>query len=1801
MLRMSGIPFARREYLVICLLLGLSAVGQAQSGNPLNEPIGNPGIRPTAADGRVLNLDFETGDLTDWKAEGAAFTQQPIRGEIDKNRPFGEGKKSQHTGEYWIGGYEKLRDDPTGTLTSVSFPVTQPWASFLIGGGAHAETRVELVRADTQQVFYRISGKNQEEMVPVVVNLQSVRGKEIFIRLIDQHTGGWGHLNFDDFRFHAQQPRFRQAIHQPASVFSLTDAYPHAGLAPEEAARVMQVPPGFKVQVVAGEPEVTQPIAMAIDDRGRIWVAEAHTYPLRAEPGQGRDRIVIFEDHDLDGYFETKKIFIEGLNLVSGLEVGFGGIWVGAAPYLMFIPDRDGDDVPDAPAAVPDRSGLQFPADVPPAAVVLLDGWHWEDTHETLNSFIWGPDGWLYGCHGVFTHSVVGKPGTPAADRQPLNAGIWRYHPVRHEFEVFAHGTSNPWGVDYNAVGDFFCTACVIPHLYHIIPGARYQRQAGQHFNPHTYDDIKTIARHRHFVGNQWNNDDRARSNDLGGGHAHSGALIYQGGAWPQQYQGQLFMNNIHGNRLNVDQLIPEGSGYAGDRAPDFLLTGDQWSQMLYLTCGPDGQVYVIDWYDANQCHHGRVDGHDRSNGRIYRIAYGAAPLVRVNLAELTSAQLYREALLNENEWYVRHARRLLQERVAAGQLTPEAAKQLLFQSDPQLQVPADQPRQQVRWLSLAQVLLGPAALEELIRPAALADIQKLTPEARAYGIRLLSEVPLAPETVARRTALARAETDPRVRLAIAAALQKQPLEQRWGILEALLTHAEDAQDHNLPLMLWYAMEPLAEVAPERALALALSAGGDFPMLREFMIRRLGSGDPQRSLELLMTGLEQATTADVQLTFLRGIYGTVRGNKLQPPADWPALARRLAGSSDRTVVVLTHSVSSWLGDAAAVAQLARLATGRESAESRRQAFRTLVDLRHEVLAELIPQLVQEPELRRDALRAAAVVGTPQISQAILELYGTLTPAEKVDARNSLASRAGTAAQLLAAVEANQVPKGDLTADLIRQLRNLNDAEVQRLLERVWGVARESSADRQRQMAEYRAVIEDPRGPEPDIELGRALFSKTCQQCHQLFGTGGKVGPDITGANRGDLNYLLSNIVDPSAVMAKEYQPHILATADGRVITGIIQEETPTTISVRTTNELLTLAVSEIEERRQSEQSMMPDDQLRPLNSLELRSLFAYLQSPGQVPLKGTPATIGQFYNGTDLTGWRSTREEDAPLWTVEQGEIVGRSAGLKHNAFLMSELSLENFRFSCEVLLKGNVGNSGIQFRSTPLSDGEVQGYQADIGPGWWGKLYEERGRGLLHDREAAIRPGDWNTYEILAIGSRVRTYLNGVLCVDRTDPVAARKGLLAFQLHSGGPMEVRFRNLQLQLVDVMPPQAAAGFVPGTFPQSAGGAYAGSEIRWKKTQLDNKFRSEGVCIADFNNDGRMDIAAGSQLYLRDDTAPDGWLRVTIAEELREFDPKVYSDSFMNYAEDLNGDGYLDLIVVDFPGKQTWWFENTLGTATREGDATGSTSWPRHEITPITANESPQYLDLTGNGRRELLCGVGGNIMAYLTPQSHPQAKWKINPVSLPGAPGTERFSHGLGAGDLNGDGRHDVVITSGWWEAPPAGSDPTQPWVFHSHSFGPACSQMIVFDFDGDGDQDVLSASAHDFGIWWHEQVAADDGEPQFVQHEIDKSFSETHAVVLADINGDGLPDFVTGKRWWSHAGGGPGGDQPAVLHWFELRRDGGTAQWIRYEIDTESGVGTAFEVGDINGDGLLDIAISNKRGTFVFEQLRKE
>lgn len=837
---------ADRSDTYYCTIAGHRAAGMEGRLDVTDTPRERSEGVPPERDGQTLPLDFESGTLENWTATGTAFGV--VDGAVSS---LPGGRSTGHAGSYWVSSGARggaLR----GTLTSVPFRVTHPYASFLVSGGAFAGTRAEIVLRDGGEVLYAISGSDHGMLRPAVADLSAHLGKDIFIRLVDEESGAtvaaylkehpWAYIAFDHFRFHAARPFFpNEVTATEVRPMPPLDHVLHAGLSAEEAAGAMKVPDGFTVTLAAAEPDVVRPIAFALDDRGRLWVAEAHTYPVRAPDGEGRDRILIFEDTTGDGRLDSRKVFIEGLNLVSGIELGFGGVWVGAAPYLMFIPIEPGTDRPAGPPQV------------------LLDGWGYQDTHEMLNTFTWGPDGWLYGTHGVFTRSNVGKPGAADTERVRLNGAIWRFHPTTHAFEVVAEGTSNPWGLDFNDYGHAFTTVCVIEHLYHVVPGARYTRQAGKHFNPHTFDDIRTIADHLHWAGDQGPHAGNRRSDAAGGGHAHAGAMIYLGGdGWPGQSRNTIFMNNIHGYRTNTDILQRKGSGYVGAHGADFLFTNDSWSQMLNFRYGPDGSVHVTDWYDKNQCHSSNPKIHDKTLGRIFKITHASDRRVQVDLSKLPSEEL-AALQLHRNDWYVRHARRILQERGRDPKVHAILKRTLREHPDT---------TRKLRALWALHVTGG-------LNPRDAVDLLDHPDEyLRAWAVSLLVEDRRPSNDVLRRFArLARQDRSPMVRLYLASALQRIPAGRRWEVLEELAAHEEDAEDHNLPLMVWYAAEPLAEVDMVRALELA--ERGRLPRIFSFMVQRVGAIGTQDALRVLTDRLGRTTDGAQQAELLKGITAIV--------------------------------------------------------------------------------------------------------------------------------------------------------------------------------------------------------------------------------------------------------------------------------------------------------------------------------------------------------------------------------------------------------------------------------------------------------------------------------------------------------------------------------------------------------------------------------------------------------------------------------------------------------------------------------------------------------------------------------------------------------------------------------------------------------------------------------------------------------------------------------------------------------------------------------------------------------------
>lgn len=1330
--------------------------------SPSADPTPKEGILPAGKDGKPLNLDFEAGTLKDWTAEGDAFKDQPIQGDTVASRR-GD-MKSNHQGKFWIGGYEKHQDKPKGTLTSVPFVVTQPWGSFLVAGGPHEkETCVEIVAG--KDVIFRAAGDESETLKRVAVDLTKYVGQEIQIRIVDTHTGHWGHVNFDDFRFHSEKPAVPERAAPPA------DPYKYVGQKPADAAKNMTVPDGFSVKLFAGEPDVHQPIAMCTDDRGRLWVVEAYVYPKR-NPAKGPllpeaerkngDKILIFEDTDGDGVHDKKTVFMEGLNLVSGIEYGFGGLWVGAAPYFLFIPIGENDKAGEPK--------------------ILLDGWGYQDTHETLNSFIWGPDGWLYGCHGVFTHSNVGKPGAKDAERQKINAGIWRYHPTKHTFEVFCHGTSNPWGLDYNQYGDFFIEACVIPHLWHMVQGARYERQGGQHFNPYTYTEIGTIAKHRHYVGNQWNNNDRLKSDDLGGGHAHSGLLCYQGGLWPKEYHGKLFMGNIHGHRLNVDEVKPKGSSYEGDRNPDFLLSHDKTCIIVALQMAPDGNVYFTDWSDKQVCHTGNVEIWDRTNGRVFKIVHkDTKPVKGLDLQKLTDAELVK-LQTSDNEWMVRHARRILQERYGEKKADAEVVTALVKAFTEEKDTGK---RLRTMWAMHAvggvpddvfvnctnerdeQVRAWNVTLGAQERPAKAAD--------------MLKGLSLDPSLIVRRHQLAAAQ----------GLTGRDYSDVVRALLEQLRPKSPpDADDPLLPHLLWYALEPV--VAADPALGLNTAARSPLPSLLPHAARRAGAAGATRELVL---ALGRAKTDAQVLAYLAGLQEANKGKRTaDAPKGWADAYVKLSKSESADVRNTALSLAVVYGDETALATLAtRLADTKEPAAARSAALATLLDVRYAKLPPILFGLLEEPTFRAPAIRALAAYDAAGIPARVLAIYPQLNTAEKRDAIATLASRPAFAKLLLAAVEAKKLPASEIPGETIRQLRSFNDKELNATIAAVWGTVRDTPADRKKLIGDWQKKLTANALSNADLGAGRAVYNKVCAQCHTLYGVGGKVGPEITGANRGDINYLLDNVFDPSAVIQKEYAATKVELTDGRSLIGIVKEENARTLTLVTATETLTIPVKDIDKRTPSELSMMPDDLTKPLNETQLKNLFAYLKHTQQVLPLADAENAKEFFNGKDLTNW----DGDATVWSVQNGEIVGKSEkGLKANNFLKSSMDVTDFKLSLKVKLTPNEANSGIQFRSVPIEGGEMRGPQADVGKGWWGKLYEESGRGLLvkEGGEKFVKENEWNDYVVEAIGPKVKIWINGELVCDYTDDKLAKRGQIAVQVHSGGPTEVRFKDVKLEV-----------------------------------------------------------------------------------------------------------------------------------------------------------------------------------------------------------------------------------------------------------------------------------------------------------------------------------------------------------------------------------------------------------------------
>ncbi len=993
-----------------------------------------------------------------------------------------------------------------------------------------------------------------------------------------------------------------------------------------EAARSFKMPPGFKVTVFASEPEVRQPIAMAFDPRGRLWVAENYTYAeakVRYDTNLA-DRVLIFADTNHDGRFDTRTVYFDRAKILTSVEVGLGGVFLLCPPRLLFIPDRNHDDIPDGEPEV------------------LLDGFDVTggNHHTFANGLRWGPDGWLWGRVGISNTPRIGRPGTPEAERVRMNGGIWRYHPTRHIVEAVCHGTTNPWGNDWNAMGEPFFINTVIGHLWHAIPGAHFKLMYGDDVNPHSYGLIDQHADHYHFdTGAGWTKSRAAAdgssfaeaSDLLGGGHAHTGLMIYQGNNWPDEYRGRLFTLNFHGRRINVEHLERQGSGYVGKHDRDFLTVGDPWFRGIDLITGPDGGVFIADWSDTGECH--ESDGVHRSSGRIYKVTYGNPNPPSVGDLTKLSAKKLVPLLFEQNEWVARQARRVLADRFLETGKAPSVAAELRRTFSKAQKTP-----QKLRALWALDAIGAVASdwlLEQtrdpdeyvrswavrLLADRVAADVRILTAtasDAASNGQRTKPGPSRRTSPAARFTELARNDPSAFVRLYLASALQKLPLDSRRALALALVGHAEDADDHNLGLMLWFGIEPLVGAQPEVGSELATAS--QHRIVRQFIARRLAEDLETRpdGLERLLAAVQNAGDAFTPQAqdLLRGMSEALRGwRKAKPPASWAAFASLASACDDAEILDRVRSLGVVFGDGRALGDVRHILTDPGADPiARRNALHTMLDRKLENLSPLLKQLLNDEALRTDATIGLLEIGDPDGPDLAVSRYQSGVARDHESLLTALVTRSNAASVLLQAIADGRIPRTDLTPFHARQITSLNDAALTKRLGEVWGSVRTSDAEKRASSARFRQELSAERLQSADLGHGRQIFNLACAACHKFYGEGGSVGPDLTGSGRSQLDYLLENIVDPSAVVSADYRMTIATLKGDRVLNGVLRDPTARTVTIHSQTGPTTLERTEIESLQDSALSVMPEGLLESLKPDDRRDLIGYLMHPQQVAL-----------------------------------------------------------------------------------------------------------------------------------------------------------------------------------------------------------------------------------------------------------------------------------------------------------------------------------------------------------------------------------------------------------------------------------------------------------------------------------------------------------------------------------------------------------------------------------------------------------
>ncbi|HEX3997258.1 MAG TPA: PVC-type heme-binding CxxCH protein [Pirellulales bacterium] len=956
------------------------------------------------------------------------------------------------------------------------------------------------------------------------------------------------------------------------------DKPPGPALSPQDAIKRMVVPEGFSVELVAAEPDIVNPVAMTFDERGRIWITESFEYP-RHDAGPGRDVIKVLESTKGDGKFDKITTFADGLNIPSGIAVGHGGVWVADSPDILFLQDTKGTGKADK-------------------REVVVTGFGRYDTHEVPNNLTWGPDGDLYGLNGVFNEAHI-KQG----DRDlRFTCALYRIDPRTRKFDLFCQGTSNPWGLAWDAEGSAFVSACVIDHLWHLTETGYYHRQGGP-YPPFTWE-LGSIVNFRHQKA------------------AYCGLVYLDSDAFPPAYRDKLVMGNIHGNCLNVDQLHRNGSTYRATPAPDLLTANDVWFMPVVQRIGPDGCLYILDWYDRYHCYQDASRdpaGVDRKYGRLYRLRYKNTPPAGLfDLAKETDEQLV-ERLKSGNIYFRQTARRVLAERGEAKSAPsrPMLEKLVLDKSAPH------KARLQALW-----ALIGSGSLDLDFQIQLLSNAD---PSIRAWGVRATGNFNRLDWRFAPKIFELAADPSPDVKLQVAIAAGKLDGPNPETLLLDVLANAGD--DPLIPAIVWQNLQPRLEahaaavvdrIAKDAALRKSPGLSALMPRLVERILANSKS-DPhpiallfetlltsdassnvaaKNALALLARKIQTREIAGKQLNDLRTM--------LEPSLLSIVVPKTADGVRNPFRLDVALLMVSFGDPKPAVLRAVREVFSSASyADNRRiEALGALISARAPDLLETVAAILENPAKSSAGLRASVLASLghsddPRVAETVLAAYGKLDPDLQPKAIELLTQRAVWAKSLLTAIGEKKIPASALNVNQVQRLLASHDKELTALVLAKWGSVRTERNPKREQVArQTKELLLKNHG---DPMRGWAVFKKICAQCHRIYGEGQDVGPDITSNGRASFDQLLSNVLDPSLVIGAGYQARIVQTTGGRALTGLTVEDSPQRIVLKLQGgKLETIPRGEVESSTISKLSLMPEGLENQLSRQELIDLFQFL-------------------------------------------------------------------------------------------------------------------------------------------------------------------------------------------------------------------------------------------------------------------------------------------------------------------------------------------------------------------------------------------------------------------------------------------------------------------------------------------------------------------------------------------------------------------------------------------------------------------